>query len=503
MTRIGLRSAVATLALGLLLGVADYSQAAETASNELADTSALGPAHSKAAGDSPAVTAFERPAYHFLRQDEDWSVLADVSAAERDDLFDFVKYVPLGEDGRVWASFGGSLRGRVENWFDFGFGTPSPDDDTFALGRLRLNADVHFGRPVRAFVEIKSALSTDRDLPGGKRDADVDEIALQQAFVDLRLPIADDTSLTLRLGRRGLQYGRQRLVSPLPWANTLRTWDGASLHLEGDAGFVDAFWTLFAPVRKYRFNKPDEDQQFFGVYASGKPGAPGLVVDLYALGLARNGTFNRNGTSGNDDRYTLGTRIETPLGTRAFSLEFEGAYQLGRVGAADVNAFMLALELAAEIADAWAAPRLALGLDYASGDHSAGGNVQTFDPLFPLGHAYFGIMDIVGRQNVIDVNPSLTLHPLSGTTLQLSGHVFRRAQREDALYNAGGMVVRPGASGTSLDVGAEIDVVLSQRFGRHVTADLGYGHFFPSSFIEETGSDQAIDFVYFQLALRY
>ena len=45
--------------------------------------------------------------------------------------------------------------------------------------------------------------------------------------------------------------------------------------------------------------------------------------------------------------------------------------------------------------------------------------------------------------------------------------------------------------------------MLSQRFGRHVTADLGYGHFVPSSFIEETGSDQAIDFVYFQLALRY
>jgi len=321
--------------------------------------------------------------------------------------------------------------------------------------------------------------------------------------VDLRLPVADDTSLTLRLGRRGLEYGRQRLVSPLPWANTLRTWDGASLHLEGDAGFVDAFWTLYAPVRKYHFNKPDEDQQFFGVYASGKPGVPGMVVDLYMLGLVRNGTYTVNGTVGNDDRYTLGTRIATPLGTRALSLEFEGAYQLGRVGRSDVSAFMLALELAAEVADAWAAPRLALGLDYASGDHSAGGDVQTFDPLFPLGHAYFGIMDVVGRQNVIDVSPSVTSHPWSGATLKLSGHVFRRAQREDALYNAGGMVVRPGAPGTSRDVGEEVDVVLGQRFGRHVTAEIGYGHFFPGTFIEQTGSHEAIDFFYVQLALRY
>jgi len=491
MTTIGSRCAVAPLTLALLVsGVAARSMGAEATRTDPAVEAAT-------------ETDFERPAYHFLRQDEDWSPLMDVPAAQRDDFFDPLKYVPLGAEGRVWASFGGSLRGRLESWFDFGFGTPSPDDDVFALGRLRLHGDVHFGRSVRAFVELKSALSTDRDLPGGKRNTDVDDIALQQAFVDLRLPVAEDSSLTLRLGRRDIEYGRQRLVSPLPWANTLRTWDGASLHFENDVGFVDGFWTLFAPVRKHRFNKPDEDQQFFGIYASGKPGLPRLVVDLYALGLARNGSFNRNGSIGNDDRYTLGSRIATPLGTRVFSLEFEGAYQLGRVGGANVSAFMLALELAAEVADAWAAPRLALGLDYASGDHSPGGDVQTFDPLYPLGHAYFGIMDVVGRQNLIDVNPSLTVHLLSGTTLQLSGHIFHRAQRQDALYNPGGMVVRPGAPGTSRDVGQEIDVVLSQRFGRHVTADLGYGHFFPSTFIEQTGSDQAIDFVYLQLALRY
>jgi hypothetical protein len=112
-------------------------------------------------------------------------------------------------------------------------------------------------------------------------------------------------------------------------------------------------------------------------------------------------------------------------------------------------------------------------------------------------------MDFVGRQNVVDLSPSLTIHPTSQTTLELSGHFFRRARRADALYNAGGMVVRPGAPGTSHDVGEEIDVVLTQAFGRHVTADIGYGHFFPGTFIEQTGSHEAIDFVYLQLALRY
>lgn len=461
------------------------------------------PATGRAATPPDEKPGFERPAYHLLRQDEDWSVLATASDAERDDRFDPAKYVPLSDDGKWWASFGASTRGRVEVWSDFRFGTPSPDDDAFALWRMRAHADVHYGDSVRAFVEVKSALSTDRDLPGGKRSADVDDVALQQAFVDLRLPLPEDTSLTLRLGRRGLQFGRQRLVSPLPWANTLRTWDGASLRFEGEAGSVDAFFTFFSPVDRHSFNDPDEDQKFFGLYGTGRPGPPGLVLDLYALGLTRDWSFNRNGTTGNDDRYTLGGRVATPLGTPALTVDFEGAYQLGRVGDDDVRAFMLALELAGNVADAWGSPRLAVGLDYASGDHSPGGNVQTFDPLYPLGHAYFGMMDFVGRQNVIDVNPSFSVNPLAGTKVALSGHLFRRAQREDALYDAGGTVIRAGAPGTSRDVGAEIDLVVSQRLGRHVSVELGYGHFFAGTFITETGADRDIDFFYAQLAARF
>ncbi len=487
MRRDGPRRTVAILALGFHCGFAAHSLAAESTSKQPAS--------------SPA--QFERPAYQFLRQNENWSVLADWPEAQRDDFFDPVKYVPLADAGQVWATFAGSSRAQLQSWFDFGFGTPSPDDDSFVLGRMLLDADVHFGSAVRTFVEIKSALSTDRDLPGGKRSMDVDDIALQQAFVDLRMPVPDDASLTLRLGRRELQYGRQRLVSPLPWGNTLRTWDGASLHLAGESGFVDAFWTLYAPVRKHKFNKPEEDQQFFGVYASGKPDVPGMLVELYALGFVRNGTYTVNGTTGNDDRYTLGTRVLTPLGSRALTLEVEGAYQLGRVGHADVSAYMVAVDLAAEIADAWARPRLAFDFDYASGDHRAGGDVQTFDQLFPLGHAYFGILDFVGRQNVIDVSSHLTLRPLAATTVQVQGHLFRRAERADALYNAGGSVVRPGAPGTSLDVGQEIDVVLIQRFGRHVTTEIGYGHFFPGTFIEQTGSHRGMDFLYVELALEF
>ncbi|MFQ5445246.1 MAG: alginate export family protein, partial [Nitrospinales bacterium] len=78
------------------------------------------------------------------------------------------------------------------------------------------------------FVEGKSALSEGRDLPGGRRTIDVDTIALQQAFIDFRFHLPRQTTLTLRPGRQALGFGKERLVSILPWGNTLRAWDGIS-----------------------------------------------------------------------------------------------------------------------------------------------------------------------------------------------------------------------------------------------------------------------------------
>jgi hypothetical protein len=53
-------------------------------------------------------------------------------------------------------------------------------------------------------------------------------------------------------------------------------------------------------------------------------------------------------------------------------------------------------------------PRTFLGFDIASGGrrHNPG---DAFDQLFPSGHDQFGIIDAIGRQNIIDVHPGFTL----------------------------------------------------------------------------------------------
>lgn len=428
-----------------------------------------------------------RPKYQFLRSMEDWSGFEARAASA--DPSDSIKHVDLNGDGSLWVSFGGRVEARYEVWRDFGFS--EANNDSFLLSRALLHADLHAGDGFRFYVEGKSAQATQRDLPLGRRALDMDTLDLQQAFVDVVLPLGDST-LTLRPGRQMLLFGKQRLVSPLPWGNTLRTWDGLTARWDLGRWSLTALATAFVPVHQTHFNELDEDLTLFGLYATRKPaeGEPGL--DLYALGNERS-NVTVNGTTGDEDRLTLGARVWGPLAA-AGDYEVEAAWQTGEVGAGDVNAWFLAAQAGWRPGGTPRAPRLWLGLDMASGDDNVGGDVGTFHQLYPLGHAYFGYIDAIGRQNILDASLGGRWSLDADTSCSLGYHWFRLMERDDALYNAGGAAYRTGF--TSREVGSEIDLTLDRRLGKHLRAYAGYSHFFPGAAIAQSGPAEDVDFVY-------
>ncbi len=440
-------------------------------------------------------TEFKRPAYNTVsRWKEDWSGLRGRDRSQTGDLFNPIKFIPFDADGDIWLSIGGGLRGRLETFGNFNFG-PTNDANYF-LYHFLLHGDLHLTKFVRIFAEGIDAESTDRDLPGGLRTSDVNAFDLNQAFIDLNIPFADGT-LTLRGGRQSFAFGKQRLVSPLPWGNAYRHWDGFTAILETHGWNATGFWTEFAPVDKYHSDVPDGQTKFYGFYAThGKPVDP-FAVDAYFLGLNREDTVSFNGTAGRERRYTIGGRV---FGTfKDFDYEVESAYQFGEVGSGDVSAWMFTTEEGYTFKPVPLAPRVWLGFDYASGDDSAGGDVGTFNQLFPLGHAYFGYIDEIGRQNILDLHPGVSVKCASDKlTVKTETHFFWRAESADALYNAGGGVVRRGAPGTSKSVGTELDFVANYRFNRHLDVEAGYSHFFPGTFIKQTGPDSDINFFYLQ-----
>ncbi|MEW6741559.1 MAG: alginate export family protein [Planctomycetota bacterium] len=457
---------------------------------------------SVAAASEEAAERPQRPKLQFLRFNEDWSVLRDLSEAERSDPWDPLKYIPLEEGGESWLSLGGHLRERLESWHDFDFGAGETNDDMFLLTRLALHTDWHFGERLRVFIEGKSALATDRDLRGGRRPIDVDTLDLEQAFVDLALGGPGNSQFTLRAGRQVFSFGAERLVCPLAWSNTVRRWDGASLLASAGEWTLHGFASQYVPIDKHDFNDPDEDDVLFGLYTTWNRAPSGPALDLYYFGLDRTeATFN--GSSGQETRHTVGTRLEGRLASDAIDYDAEVAYQFGAVGHDEVRAHMAGIDVGYSFLDWWGTPRLHAGYELGSGDGSAGGDVETFNQLFPLCHLYYGYADLIGRQNNEDLSLGVGIKPVRSVAADVTAHWFERNDIDDALYDEGGIPLRPGDASDAREIGQEIDFTITYAFDRHLSTLLGYSRFFAGDFIEESGPHDDVDFVYLQLEYMF
>lgn len=440
------------------------------------------------------------PAYQPLRQNEDWSRFR---AGPDADWSDRLKHVELGDS--VWWSLGGRADARFEAWNGFGFGgrpatgaqpADPRDSDTWTLSRLMLHSDLHLGEHVRVFVEGRTAQATDRDLPGGRRTTDMDTLDVFQAFVDLQTTLGDDASLRLRLGRQSFVLGAQRVVSPLLWINVWNSWDGASAQFRAGDWSVQGLLTWYVPIDRTGANESDDERSLYGAYATKAAPAGGRGLDVYLLGNTRP-NVTVNGTTGDERRHTLGARSFGALGS-GFDAEVEAAFQTGRIGTASVDAWFTSTVLGLR-PDGWAlSPRFFLGLDAASGDDRSGGGVGTYHQLFPLGHAFFGFADAIGRQNIAAAHVGTSLQLAPELTVSLTGHVFRLLERSDALYGVNGTVSRAGLG--NRDVGQEIDLYCSQRLHRHLEIYGGYSHLFAGGGITASGPSDDQDFLYLGVA---
>ena len=463
------------------------------------------------------------PPYTVPRWNEDWSYLR---TAPKSDFFDPVKYIPIGDDG-AYLSIGGQARYRYENFHNFNFDPPSPpgppqDDDGYHLTRLLLHADFRWNKNLRVFAQAKSAMEDGRE--GGPRLIDADELDVHQLFVDLGSPFESDVKATARLGRQELFYGAQRLISQLDWVNTRRSFEGGRLMTGFGNWAVDFFWVHPVDIEKEEANWADKDTNFAGVYATvGLPqmiNKAGTKLDLYFLTLNRNNALfapNAATAGGDEDRYTIGARLSG--NPKPFDFDVEMTYQFGKFEGLDVSAWSVATVAGYTLDRIPLRPRLELGFDYASGDDDPDDDdFNTFNQLFPLAHPYFGYIDALGRQNIVDLHVGAEATVLENArwakklSARVDYHWFWRASDEDAIYgtSAGGGFSPPAAGVLRGDlgsdetyIGSELDIVINWQIERHTHVHLGYSHFFAGTFIEDTGADDDIDFVYAMLSFTF
>src|SRR5258708_5064569 len=218
----------------------------------------------------------------------------------------------------------------------------------------------------------------------------------------------------------------------------------------------------------------------------------------------RAATFN--GTTGPEDRKTFGGRAWGPVrpGSSRFDYDLEGALQTGTIGANNISAHMVAGQTGYTFAGVQGAPRVYAGVDYASGDETAGGDVQTYNLLFGNPHAYLGYEDVIGRPNALDLSVGTAMKVWGNLVGQLDLHNYSRVSAGDKIYNKLGGVI-PGRTGTLSTlpkaVGTEFDLTLRYPVNRHALLTGGFSHFFPGAYIDQSGPNASINFAYTALQL--
>ena len=425
------------------------------------------------------------PVYGNVRYEDDYSFLNNAEN-RGNDLFNSLKKIPVGSN--VELTFGGHYRFRFERDSNRRFGASNPQSQSFFLNRLFLFADLHLGNRVRLFSEFKYAGITDNELPAPVTAHDKPDV--QNLFADVWLLSTERSKVGLRAGRQELQFGKQRLISPLDWVNTRRAFDGFRVMTNLSGWKFDGFVTRPLEFDPEEVNNADESQTFAGIYAQRQIKA-GSVSAFYLLLKEADPIIRDSKGAPGDFRYhTLGLAFDG--NSRGFDWSTEAAYQSGSFGSDDISAFMVSLDGGYTLSKLPMKPRVGLGCDIASGDENpTDTKKQTFHQLFPLGHAYFGWADQVGRQNIRAISLLLTAKPHKRLVAKLNAFKFDLDEKRDALYNAGGGVVRRDATGAAgSDAGSEIDAALELTINVHVGIQLGFARFIPGDFIKKTGSSK-------------
>ncbi len=447
----------------------------------------------------PEQAAWRKPTYLDLRYNEDFSYLDGPKGSYASDLFDPVKQMHLKDDWTL--SLGGEFRFRLESETNKAFGSIRHGSDTFQLYRFFTHADFRYQDNFRLFIQGVSVFDENRNL--APRGIDENKWDLHQFFFDVK-PWGKKVPLTVRVGRQELSYGSERIISAFDWGNVRRRFDGVKILTHSKSWDIDLWYAKPVLVQRKQRDRYNEDFDFWGVYATNKT-MEHHGLDLYFFAVDDIGsTMNPNGHRGDRSIFTLGSRFWGK--TAGWDYEAELAGQWGRWAGDTVQAWSLALDGGYTFKKHAGKPRIGVGFDWASGDEDPlDGKVGTFTQLFPLGHKYFGFMDLIGRQNINAFNVNLSAWPVSKKVKARAAlHTFWLNEQKDSLYNAGGAAGRRDPLGRSgKKIGQELDLTVMVKVDHHAKLLFGYSHFWDSTFITQSGVSEDVDFYYIQYKFTF
>ncbi len=418
-----------------------------------------------------------------LRFNESYSYLGD--PANRTDVFDPIKFIPLRSDNPTWhLTFGGEVRERYEGQDNPNFGIlPVPNSQW--LQRVTLLADAHLGERVRVFAEGISGLSMGESIPASL--VQDDPLDLAAGFIDVVPYLEGDDRVTLRAGRFSMMFGSGRLVAT-------RTGDYSAPNIpfrfDGfEAIYSRELWQgtffLVRPVKNARgISGSDSSIAFWGAYLTHWfDSHRNQGVDIYYFGDTNDAATYASATA-EEHRQTFGFR--TFGKSNGWDWNEDTVLQVGSFGEQTILAWTASLDAGYTFGMSWQ-PRLGCKFDVISGDGDpTDGRLETFNALYP-NPSYFNDAKMVRPANLIDIHPTVSATPSRGVSINGGVDFAWRYSRRDGVYAPSGSVAISALSNEPAYLTTALDINLEWKLQRHVTLLASYVHSFTGDYVHAVG----------------
>ncbi|WP_395740932.1 alginate export family protein [Prosthecobacter sp.] len=353
--------------------------------------------------------------------------------------------------------------------------------------------------PLRLVFELQDSRRFFSDLSANSNVSDTLEPL--QAYAQLYFEnAAGDAPLSLSFGRMAFDWADRRLISRNRNRNTISAFDGIRLRI----GSENAPWEIDAiavrPVTRsiQNLDQSTDDLMLYGLAAYWRGWSPHVVLEPYWLWLDQReaGTMAQR-----RNLHTLGLHAFGQWGkANAWDYDLSLAGQWGYSGGLAQRAYAGHAEAGYTWSTAWK-PRLGLWLNYASGDSSATDKSnQRFDPLYGATYSFYGFSSYFSWQNIINPALRLSFQPVKTLKCEIIHRGIWLASSTDSWVKAG----RRDATGSSGSyVGQELDLRFVWQLSSFFDIDFAYAHFFPGTFVKNTGAAPPGNFMQVAGTLRF
>ncbi len=456
------------------------------------------------------------PAYQDRRFKESWhnNDKKQVDSLSRD-WSDRIKNLSLSKNNKITASVGGQLRlrymGTVHEEFQ------DKNSGLFTI-RARLNGSIWLGNHFRVYGEGIYSNTTNDNYKRMGIGSPVDKGALLNLFAEGKFGSADKLGVMVWFGRRELQWGHERIISPGNWLTTRRSWDGGGFSILKNNYSLTAFVAKPLIVVPDGYSVRDKETLMWGfrfrneeLHYSTTAGFgteswsqyTKLLIEPYFINTQRSNVIFYKGNN-SDYRNTLGILISGPIKSTPLDFEFEGIYQTGTYGDLKINAYSLTAEIGYNFVGQFVNPHLWFGVDYSSGDNdTTDGWQNTFDPLYPQVSSWFGEHGMVDRKNLFALSANLDIEPLTNLFIRMTYWNFKRSVINDAVYNTSGGILRNPYNNLSLKLGNSVQMSAIYEPSFHWQFTFTYNYWNPGEYFHQTQNNVAFSQHFFMITSQF